>query len=56
MTGIFNCPECDSKYIGLLSSLNKIYCHECEKYYPKPLKPGQKSILIKNYKGRGNEK
>lgn len=45
------CPLCGYDRVDLLSSTNKIFCFGCEKFSPKPLKPGQKSILIKNLKG-----
>lgn len=48
------CPECKSKIIDCLFSMNKLWCFNCRKFYDFSLKPGQKSILNKGIIG-GNE-
>lgn len=46
------CPHCKSKVTDALTSINKIFCAECNKFYPFPLKKGKKSILIKGLVGK----
>ena len=43
----FYCPYCDKKTRSdLLPSMNKVWCFECQRFHPKDLKNGQKSVLI----------
>lgn len=41
------CQVCNSKWIDLLFSMNKMFCYQCNDFRPFILKEGQKSLLIK---------
>ena len=46
-----SCPKCGTKRIDPLTSMNKMWCYECEEFFPFPLKGGKKSVLIDGYVG-----
>ena len=51
------CPNCGGTYFDPLTSMNKLWCFKCERFYPFPLKEGKKSILIDGLVGKKeNEK
>lgn len=40
------CPVCHSTWIDPLTSMNKMFCYQCDDFRPFHLKEGQKSVLI----------
>jgi len=45
------CPECDTGYLIPFTSDNERQCCDCGTIFEFKLKPGQKSLHIKNLKG-----
>ncbi|MDB5996872.1 MAG: hypothetical protein JWP42_4008 [Pseudomonas sp.] len=42
------CPENANHDTTAFSSTEKLWCHDCRKHYPWPLKDGQKPLLAES--------
>ena len=50
------CDICGKEPIDYFFSLDKYWCVHCKKMYDFKLKPGQKSLLIKNKVGENEDR